>query len=237
MHNFFKSGDIDLNKETSVWVSNDVFNGLKSNKKIMLNTGKGEKVFESKEKTIIKAILNDTSIIVIPVLYVTTENEDEILWIHNNKDNPIILKMNLSFNIELKEIHTSLIKEIDFRKIPGKLINDTAAKILLKKMIGSCYLNKDETLLYDNKIYNHKTFLCQQEGLKVSTENDTIISLQIYNLHIDDKNKWSKYEGKLPFKLDFDLTKEEIEKLLGKADEENLEKTLCKYSKQKLIIK
>ena len=109
-NNRFSDGDLDLTDETTVWISNEVFNDLKTKNQTSINAD----MLGEKQYTIINDEYNDDD----DFYPVTVDGEekyikcfkigsldgDEEMWINDDPKNPLILKMKLSFSIELKQV-------------------------------------------------------------------------------------------------------------------------------------
>jgi tetratricopeptide (TPR) repeat protein len=106
--NRFSNGNHDLTEETSVWVSNAVFNELKN---------KGESFIQASifSAQVFQVVNEDDPYYLVKVddgekyircLHLVSRDRDDSqeLWINDDPTNPIILKMKLDFAIELKQI-------------------------------------------------------------------------------------------------------------------------------------
>ena len=106
--NYFRNGSYDLAEETTVWVSNAVFNELKT---------KGESYIaaSSSSAQVFQVVTDEDPFYVVKVddqdkyircihLVSRDRSDSEELWINDDPKNPIILKMKLDFSIELKQI-------------------------------------------------------------------------------------------------------------------------------------
>lgn len=109
-NNRFSDGDLELTDETTVWISNEVFNDLKTKNQTSISAD----MLGEKQYTIINDEYNDDD----DFYPVTVDGEekyikcfkigsldgDEEMWINDDPKNPLILKMKLSFSIELKQV-------------------------------------------------------------------------------------------------------------------------------------
>lgn len=106
--NRFSNGNHDLDTETSVWVSNAVFNELKTNGEAFMQAS----VFSAQ---VFQVVQEDDPFYVVKVddqdkyircIHLVSRDRDDSqeLWINDDPKNPIILKMKLDFAIELKQI-------------------------------------------------------------------------------------------------------------------------------------
>jgi hypothetical protein len=106
--NRFSNGNKDLTEETSVWVSNAVFNEIKTNGEAFMQAS----VFSAQ---VFQVVAEDDPFYVVKVddqdkyircIHLVSKDGDDSqeLWINDDPKNPIILKMKLDFAIELKQI-------------------------------------------------------------------------------------------------------------------------------------
>lgn len=106
--NRFSNGNKDLTEETSVWVSNAVFNELKTNGEAFMQAS----VFSAQ---VFQVVAEDDPFYVVKVddedkyircIHLVSRDRDDSqeLWINDDPKNPLILKMKLDFSIELKQI-------------------------------------------------------------------------------------------------------------------------------------
>ena len=106
--NRFGGGNKDITEETSVWVSNAVFNELKTNGEAFMQAS----IFSAQ---VFQVVAEDDPFYVVKVddqdkyircIHLVSRDRDDSqeLWINDDPKNPIILKMKLDFSIELKQI-------------------------------------------------------------------------------------------------------------------------------------
>lgn len=106
--NRFSNGNKDLTTETSVWLSNAVFNELKTNGESFIQAS----IFSAQ---IFQVITDEDPFYIVKVddqdkyikcIHVVSKDGDDSqeLWINDDPKNPLILKMKLDFSIELKQI-------------------------------------------------------------------------------------------------------------------------------------
>ncbi len=106
--NRFNGKNVDLTDQTSVWVSNGVFNELKT---------KGESFIQASifSAQVFQVVDEDDPFYVVKVddqdkyircIHLVSRDRDDSqeLWINDDPKNPLILKMKLDFAIELKQI-------------------------------------------------------------------------------------------------------------------------------------
>jgi len=106
--NKFSNGNKVLTEETSVWVSNAVFNELKTKGESFIEASTFsaqvfEVVTEDDPFYIVKVDDEDKYIRCIHIVSKAGDDSQE-LWINDDPKNPLILKMKLDFSIELKQI-------------------------------------------------------------------------------------------------------------------------------------
>jgi hypothetical protein len=106
--NRFGGGNKDITEETSVWVSNAVFNELKTNGEAFMQAS----IFSAQ---VFQVVAEDDPFYVVKVddqdkyikcIHLVSRDRDDSqeLWINDDPKNPLILKMKLDFSIELKQI-------------------------------------------------------------------------------------------------------------------------------------
>ncbi len=106
-YNYFQSNEVTLNKQTTVWVSKKVWNSLKKKKKSTISTNSGEmnlKTLELVNSQDFPILLNGEEKSLNSMYCVTSDTNAYKYWILDDINNPIILKMELNFSIELKEV-------------------------------------------------------------------------------------------------------------------------------------
>lgn len=106
--NRFSNGNHDLDTETSVWVSNAVFNELKTKGESFIQASIfSAQVFQvvDEEDPFYVVKVDDQDKYIRCIHLVSRDRDDsQELWINDDPKNPIILKMKLDFAIELKQI-------------------------------------------------------------------------------------------------------------------------------------
>ncbi|MFM6924459.1 MAG: hypothetical protein ACKOU7_03085, partial [Ferruginibacter sp.] len=106
--NRFSNGNHDLDAETSVWVSNAVFNELKTKGESFIQASIfSAQVFQvvDEEDPFYVVKVDDQDKYIRCIHLVSRDRDDsQELWINDDPKNPIILKMKLDFSIELKQI-------------------------------------------------------------------------------------------------------------------------------------
>ena len=106
--NYFRNGSYDLAEQTTVWLSNAVFNELKTNGESYIAASKSSaQVFQvvTEDDPFYVVKVDDQDKYIRCIHLVSRDRSDsEELWINDDPKNPIILKMKLDFSIELKQI-------------------------------------------------------------------------------------------------------------------------------------
>jgi hypothetical protein len=106
--NRFSNGDKNLTEETSVWLSNAVFNELKTKGESFISASIfSAQVFEvvTEDDPYYAVTVDDQTKYIKCIKIVSKSGDDsQELWINDDPKNPLILKMNLDFSIELKQI-------------------------------------------------------------------------------------------------------------------------------------
>lgn len=106
-YNYFQSNEVTLDKQTTVWVSKKVWNNLKKRKKSEISTNSGEmnlKTLELIKSQDFPVTMNGQELALSTMYCVTNDTNAYKYWILDDINNPLILKMELNFSIELKEI-------------------------------------------------------------------------------------------------------------------------------------
>ena len=93
-----------MNNETTVWLSRKIYKNLKNQKPIDVKFDGKEETLTFKGNETFKVKVND-SVKEVNVLYVESNNGHQ-LWILDNEINPLIIKMQLDFTIELVNVIT-----------------------------------------------------------------------------------------------------------------------------------
>jgi hypothetical protein len=101
-----------LTDKTTIWVSQDVFIALSKKGTAKMDVGNGEEVFtvvgfKTDDKD--KAAFNDNVMVkgtekTLTTLHVKNTDGSRQLWILNNLQNPLIIKMDLGWTIVLKTV-------------------------------------------------------------------------------------------------------------------------------------
>ncbi len=106
--NRFGGGNKEITEETSVWVSNAVFNELKTKGESFIQASIfSAQVFQVvDEEDPFYSVNVDDQFKYIRCIHLVSRDRDDTqeLWINDDPKNPIILKMKLDFAIELKQI-------------------------------------------------------------------------------------------------------------------------------------
>lgn len=103
-NNYFSSGELILTDMTSVWVSKTVYSSLKKAQDIMVDFGDGLVNLKYIKKDRMTFLINGTNSL-YSVIYAETESGQK-MWILDDGENPIILKMDLGWTIEIKSVES-----------------------------------------------------------------------------------------------------------------------------------
>jgi hypothetical protein len=106
--------------------------------------------------------------------------------------------------------------------LPGRTVRDNDVKSLINQKEFYWDVTKD-TIPYQKDTIKHyfiqKTYFNYKEGFEMIMDADTLKWIVLYNNYEEKPSKiWKRYKGKLPYKLDFDLRRVFVERLLGKPD-------------------
>lgn len=106
--NYFSGGELNLKDASTVWLSYATFIDMPT-KKTTLSFDGAEKIAmyrpENDEvKTVIRVKGQDHTINAFKMNSAADGTGDKTLWVHNSSANPLIMKMDLGWTIELKEI-------------------------------------------------------------------------------------------------------------------------------------
>lgn len=106
--NYFSGGDMKLTDASTVWLSYASFTDMPDKKTSMSFDGGEMTTMYRPEKDEVEPVVNikgeDRTIDAFMINNSPDGTGDKTLWIHGSSANPLILKMNLGFQIELKEI-------------------------------------------------------------------------------------------------------------------------------------
>ncbi|MBS3742620.1 MAG: hypothetical protein KGY74_10910, partial [Candidatus Cloacimonetes bacterium] len=113
LNHFYGKDKEELTERTAVWVSKDVYNGLKNGEAVMLDAGNGKCKFTNKGIETYRFVSNDVNVEVDVIRAESqkkkVETEDgkkpEQLLILDNSHNPLIVAMYLDWDIELKNAY------------------------------------------------------------------------------------------------------------------------------------
>ena len=102
LHNYFNVATITLSDKTSVWISEKMFQAIKTGKPVEIDLGKEKQTFTLKRKDIYTfkhKVFGEK--IQVPILVISTSDNEKEIWIIDNIENSLIVKMNLEFKIKL----------------------------------------------------------------------------------------------------------------------------------------
>jgi len=106
--NYFKGGELNLKDASTVWLSYATFTDMPTKKTVLSFDGSEQVTMyrpendEAKQVVVVKG--QDRTITTFKINNAADGTGDKTLWIHNNSSNPLIIKMDLGWTIELKEI-------------------------------------------------------------------------------------------------------------------------------------
>jgi hypothetical protein len=106
-YNYFQNNEVTLDKQTTVWISKKVWTNLKKRKKSNISTNSGEmnlKLLEWVNNQDYPIIMNGNELSLKSMYCITNDSNSYKYWILDDVNNPLILKMELNFSIELKEV-------------------------------------------------------------------------------------------------------------------------------------
>ena len=104
--NTFRNKDfLDLTDKTSVWMGRKVRQMIAIGKPISINAGTGREVFSPMGEKSYTFILNGTST-TLKCLYIESASGKKI-WFLNDVTNPLIIKMDLGWTIELMSVESN----------------------------------------------------------------------------------------------------------------------------------
>ena len=101
-YNYFDKAEINLTDATCVWVSKAVFASLKDGKPTVMNSGRADKTFLKKDQPAGSQPAAGGR--QIDCIYAESEDGTEKYWIMNNPEFPLILKMDLGWQIAIDAI-------------------------------------------------------------------------------------------------------------------------------------
>jgi hypothetical protein len=106
--NYFRGGELDLTNAISVWLSQSNFSDMPTKKTQISFDGEAPETFYRPEKDEVTPAINFKGKNVNIDGFIINNKEDgtgdKTIWIHNASTNTLILKMDIGFTIELKEI-------------------------------------------------------------------------------------------------------------------------------------
>jgi len=106
-YNYFQNNEVTLDKQTTVWISKKVWTNLKKRKKSNISTNSGEmnlKLLELVNNQDYPILMNGEEFALKSMYCMTKDSNSYKYWILDDVNNPLILKMELNFSIELKEV-------------------------------------------------------------------------------------------------------------------------------------
>lgn len=101
LHNYMTKGYIKLTDKTSAWVSKAVFEDIKGGKTVELLLDRNKETFKLYDETMYVFGDKIGNPYRIPVVVIANEEATKKIWIADDKDNCLIVMMELDFNIRL----------------------------------------------------------------------------------------------------------------------------------------
>ena len=102
MHNYMSSGYLELEDKTSVWMSRKAFTELKAGKKVLMDMDGSEEVFHMVgTETYSFGDKEDGVPFDISVIIVKNAKGNQEIWVADDSENPLIVRMELDFKIWL----------------------------------------------------------------------------------------------------------------------------------------
>jgi hypothetical protein len=98
--NNFESGPSNLTDKTTVWMCKNVYKAIKAEKSVTIDAGEGKTLLAFKKAEIYTTLI-DGKETKLNALYAETSKRYKY-WILDDPKNPIILKMDLGWSIELR---------------------------------------------------------------------------------------------------------------------------------------
>lgn len=154
----------------------------------------------------------------------------------------------VGFTYTINKADTTPIKTsvIDFSEqellyLPGKSVKDNEVKSLINQKEFYWDVVRDTVASQNPDVkpgYSiQKTYYNYKKGFAMIIESDTLKRIVLYNDYEERPYRiWKKYTGKLPYKLDFDLKRVFVERLLGKPDEVGSKAETVIYLNRHLFI-
>jgi len=154
----------------------------------------------------------------------------------------------VGFSYTINKADTQVAKNsvIDFSEqellsLPGKTVKDNEVKSLINQREFSWDVTRDTIAKQNMDIkpnyYIQKTYFNYKKGFAMIFNADTLFRIVLYNNYQERPYRiWMKYNGKLPYKLDFDMKRVFVERLLGKPDFVGSKSLTVGYLDRHLII-
>ena len=247
----FSCDDTTLLTTTCIRMSNSVFAGLKKKGESKMIPDKSENTFRKKDSKNYDFSLDGKNIKIITLYAESAEDARNKIWIYDNKDFPLVLAMNMGVSLELYEANScpdcsssNTVKAKELESIIGKTWNNPDIFTLMYSGNSPCSLEpgfSNWSEIKWGRAINHDwtslNYKCFERGVHLEIDDDTLVKLGLYNETIDLWNAdWKQYKGALPFGLSFDMTRQGIEKLLGKPDELDPDQPIAIYKGKHLTV-
>ncbi len=102
MYNYFGGGEKRLDFQTTILVSKVIYDALKNNTPIHIDSGDGDETMTFGDFTKLPCTIDGVESS-IPVLYGQSDNSNQY-WVFDDASFPVILKMDLGWSITIKSI-------------------------------------------------------------------------------------------------------------------------------------
>lgn len=101
LHNYMEKGYLKLTDKTSAWISKAVFEDIKDGNIVRLGLGEKRESFRLYDETTYEFGMKMGKPYVIPVIVMANDDNSKKIWVADDKDNCLIVMMELDFNIRL----------------------------------------------------------------------------------------------------------------------------------------
>ncbi len=236
--NYFDNGDTTLKDQTAVFVSQYVYSALKGEGKCKMTPDQAEEEFMNigaeKYKFTLKTGELGVADFEADAMHCESNGEKKHkMWISDSRSTPIILKMDLGWTIELESIDDNyssqlplsyVLKSEDLIALPGKLRHDPFVNYILAKSQNDYTMTPTCSRAPSAK--NHDVFedyltldySFNMNGFRMLFTNDVLIAVYFYNKTKQKDQEWAKYKGVVPYGLNLDMTRADVEKILGESN-------------------
>ena len=107
--NYFAGGELKLTDACAIWLCHDAYyEDLNSKKTVMtMDNGAPETFYEPEDDAVEHEIIFKGETVKVDALRLNNKsdgNGSKEVWVHNSSGNPLIIKMDVGYTIELKEV-------------------------------------------------------------------------------------------------------------------------------------